>query len=299
MVGGTKMKNRHKNTIFDYFNYVILTLFAISILVPFLHLLTISLSTSTVAVQSGLHLFPKDPILVNYKKVVQSKFIWTGYKNTIIRVVLGTSLQLFFTAIGAYVLSKKYFPHRSFWTMFIVFTMFFSGGLIPTYLLVKQLKLFDTYASMILPGLISAYNMLLMRNFFMALPEELEESCQIDGGNRFVCFFRIVIPVSKPILATIALWLAVGHWNAWYDVLLYIHDSNKFVLQTVLRRIILEGTQQMVDLNPGALTEEAQVVSTEGLKAASIFVATIPILCVYPFIQKYFVKGIMVGSLKG
>jgi len=289
----------HKNAFFDYFNYFILTVFAISILIPFLHLLTISFSPSYVAIKPGLHIFPTEPIITNYKRVLQSKFIWIGYKNTLIRTIIGTFIQLFFTSMGAYVLSKKFFPHRTFWTLYVVFTMFFSGGLIPTYLLVKNLNLFDTYSSMILPGLISAYNMCLIRNYFMALPEELEESCQIDGGNRFVIFFRIVLPISKPILATVALWLAVGHWNSWFDVLLYIRNENKFVLQIVLRRIILEGTQQMLDLNPGALTEEAQIVSSEGLKAATIFVATVPILCVYPFIQKYFVKGIMIGSLKG
>ena len=153
-----------------------------------------------------------------------------------------------------------------------------------------------------LPGLVSAFNLVILRNYFQAMPEEIEESCQIDGAGRFRIFFSIVLPLSTPILATVGLWLAVGHWNAWFDVLLYIQDEQKFVLQIVLRRIILTGTQQMMDLTAASgsttLLEETQS-SPEGLKAASIFVATLPILCVYPFIQKYFVQGIMIGSLKG
>jgi putative aldouronate transport system permease protein len=253
-----------------------------------------------VATKGGIHLLPVSPTIDNYRKVLESKYIWRGYQNTLIRTVVGTVLQLFITAMGAYVLSKKFYPHRSFWTFLIVFTMFFSGGLIPTYILIVNLGLMDTYAVMILPGLVSAYNLIIMRNYFMSLPEELEESCMIDGAGRFRIFFSIILPLSKPILATVALWLTVGHWNAWFDVLLYITKDKMFTLQIVLRRIIITGTQQMLDLNISAELLESQIQSSpEGVKAAAIFVATIPILCVYPFIQKYFVKGIMIGSLKG
>jgi putative aldouronate transport system permease protein len=176
--------------------------------------------------------------------------------------------------------------------------MFFNGGLIPTYLLVRNLKLIDTYWAMILPQFIIAYNMILMRNYFMSLPEELEESCLIDGANWFIIFAFVIIPISAPIVATISLWIAVMHWNSWFDVLIYIRDEKLFTMQIVLRRIVLQGTQQMLDMNPSA-EQDAGNFSSEGVKAATIFVATVPILCVYPFIQKYFVKGIMVGSLKG
>ena len=177
--------------------------------------------------------------------------------------------------------------------------MFFSGGLIPTFLLVKDLGLLDTYASMILPGLISAYNLTIMRNYFQSLPEEIEESCMIDGAGRMRIFWQFVLPLSTPILATVALWLAVGHWNAWFDVLIYISDKDKRTLQVVLRNIIVTGTKELdSDAASHSVSNEMQV-SSEGLKAASIYVATIPILCVYPFLQRYFVKGIMVGSLKG
>ncbi len=281
--------------------YLLLILLCATIVVAFWHLLNLSLSPSYIATKGGLLLYPKDATLDNYAKVIGNRYIWMGYKNTIIRTIVGTVLQLFFTAMGAYVLSKKFFPHRTFWTVFIVFTMFFSGGLIPSYLLVKELGMIDSYASMILPGLISAYNMVIVRNYFQSLPEEIEESCLIDGAGRFRIFLQFVLPLSKPILATVALWLAVGHWNSWFDVLIYIqNDPNKFTLQIVLRRIILTGSKEILDTSAAAsAAQNESVVSSEGLKAACIFVTTFPILCTYPFVQKFFVKGIMIGSLKG
>lgn len=279
---------------------VLLTVFAATMIIPFIHILSLSFSPSYVATKGGLHLLPVDFTLDNYMKVFSNDFIWRGYKNTLIRTSVGTPLSLMVTSLGAYALAKKSFPNRQFWTFFVVFTMFFSGGLIPTYLLIKNLGIMNTYAAMILPRLTSAYYLIIMRNFFMALPEELEESCMIDGAGRFTIFFKIVLPLSKPILATIGLWLVVAYWNEWYEIMLYIQDESKFVLQIVLRRIIISGTQQMMDLTTsGAMLQEETLASPEGLKSASIFVATLPILCVYPFIQKYFVKGIMIGSLKG
>jgi len=289
-----------KKSVGDLIIGVILLLLALVILVPFIHILSLSFSPSYIATKGGLHLIPKDFTLDNYVKVLGNSFIWRGYKNTLLRTAIGTPLSLMVTALGAYALSKKTFPNRQFWTIFVVFTMFFTGGLIPTYLLVKNLGIMNTYAAMILPRLTSAYYLIIMRNFFQSLPEELEESCMIDGANRFTIFFKIVMPLSKPIFATIGLWLVVSYWNEWYEVMLYIQDEAKFVLQIVLRRIIISGTQQVMDLTTsGVMLQEETLSSPEGLKSAAIFVATLPILCVYPFIQKYFVKGIMIGSLKG
>ena len=292
---------QNKFTVGKALIYLVLVLLCGSIVICFWHLLNLSLSPSYIATKGGLLLYPKDLTMDNYAKVIGNRYIWLGYKNTIIRTVIGTVLQLFFTSMGAYVLSKKFFPHRTFWTVFIVFTMFFSGGLIPSYLLVKELGMIDSYASMILPGLISAYNMVIVRNYFQSLPEEIEESCLIDGAGRFRIFLQFVLPLSKPILATVALWLAVGHWNSWFDVLIYIqNDPNKFTLQIVLRRIILTGSKEILDTSAAVNAAEMEsVVSPEGLKAACIFVTTLPILCAYPFVQKFFVKGIMIGSLKG
>ena len=291
--------HRERFTLGDVIIYTLLALLSFTIVFAFMHLLSISLSSNAVATKGGLIFVPREETLDNYSRVFTNRYIWIGYKNTLFRTVVGTSVQLVFTALGAYVLSKKYFPHRSFWTLLIVFTMFFSGGLIPTFLLVKNLGLTNTYASMILPGLVSAYNLTIMRNFFQSLPEEIEESCMIDGAGRMRIFWQFILPLSTPILATVALWLAVGHWNAWFDVLIYISDTDKRTLQVVLRNIIITGTKEL-DLGTASssVNDEPQV-SSEGLKAASIYVATIPILCVYPFLQKYFVKGIMVGSLKG
>ena len=295
------MKNLDKFGLMDVIIYLLLIMFTMSILGAFIHLFWISFAPSHIATKGGLYLLPPRELTVdNYRKVLTSSFIWIGYKNTLFRTVVGTVTQLFMTALGAYALSKKFFPHRTFWTIYIVFTMFFSGGLIPSYLLVKNLKLIDTYAVMIIPGLIGSFNLIIMRNYFMSLPEELEESCLMDGAGRFRVFFSIILPISKPILMTVALWLAVGHWNSWFDVLIYIMDDKKFTLQIILRRIILTGTQQMIDMtSAGSIFQEETQSSPDGLKAAAIFVATIPIICTYPFVQKYFIKGIMVGSLKG
>ncbi len=291
---------KQKFTLGDLIIYIILGLLALSIVVAFVHLFILSFSPSHVATKGGLLLYPKEITFDNYEKVLTNKFIWRGYWMTILRTVIGTVAQLFFTAMGAYVLSKKFFPHRSFWTLVIVFTMFFSGGLIPTYLLVKNLGLLDSFFAMILPGFISAYNLVIMRNYFTSLPEEIEESCMIDGAGRFRIFFQIILPLSLPILATVALWLAVGHWNSWFDVLIYISDDRMFTLQIILRRIIITGSREILDVSSSAsVTTIEEQTSSEGLKAACIFVVTLPILCAYPFLQRYFVKGIMVGSLKG
>ncbi|MNI39980.1 Inner membrane ABC transporter permease protein YcjP [compost metagenome] len=199
--------------------------------------------------------------------------------------------------LGAYALSKKYLPHRNFYTMLIVLTMFFSGGLIPTFLLIKSIGLYDTRWALIIPGLINTFYMIIMRNFFMELPQELEDSAKIDGANDIQILARIVVPVSKPILATIGLWVAVHHWNEWFQALIYIQDQSKIVLQILLRRLIVENDDlQMRELMSQATEDE---VVAETVKSAVLMIATIPILVVYPFIQKYFVKGIMVGSLKG
>ena len=196
-------------------------------------------------------------------------------------------------AMGAYPLSRKYLPHRNFYTMFIVVTMFFGGGLIPSYLLIKSLGLIDSRWVLIIPGLISTFSLLILRNFFMGIPEELEDSAKIDGANDMRILFGIIIPLSKPVLATLALWAAVSHWNAWFDALLYLQDQSKVVLQLFLRRLVISAEgDPMLQANP-------QQEAPETLKAAVIMFTALPILVVYPFLQRYFVKGILVGSLKG
>lgn len=203
-------------------------------------------------------------------------------------------MNLLFITSTAYVLSKKYFPNRNFWTGAIVFTMYFSGGMIPSYILVKNLHLFNSVFALILPGLIPTFTMLIVRNFFMAIPDSMEESARIDGANDVSILFRIILPISMPIIATVVLWQMVGHWNSWFDALLYTQDQKKQVLQLVLRRVLFEGSGELADYTGGSVT-----VRPESLRAAVIMIVIFPIVCVYPFLQKYFVKGILVGSLKG
>ena len=289
------MKNyRIGEKFFSIFNGLFMILICATTIYPFLYLISLSLSTVNVPM-TKIYIIPPEVTVDNIKQVLTNEYILYGFKNTILRTICGTFLSVTFTVLGAYPLSKKYFPNRSFWMAFIAFTMFFSAGLVPTYLWNKTLGLRDTMWVLLLPGLISAYNLIIARNFFMGLPESVEESARIDGASDWLILFKIVIPMSLPIVATLALWIAVDHWNAWFDSMLYITDAKKQVLQVVVRRIVLEGSIDPTDGNP-----ELQIsANPEMLKAATTLVTTVPILVVYPFIQKYFVKGVMVGSVKG
>ena len=292
-----KIKTSLGERIFGVANILFMILFSIVALYPFLYLLARSFSSPD-ANFNKITIIPQGFLWENYARVFRNPDIGIGFRNAVVRTIVGTAVNVGFSILAAYPLSKKYFPHRSFWTGMIIFTMFFSGGMIPGYLLVKRLGLLNSMWAMILPGAINTYNMIIMRNFFMSLPETLEEAARIDGANDFTVLCRIILPMSKPILATLALWSMVGHWNAWFDCLIYITEPAKQVLQVVMRRIVLEGTAQM--LNPNSSEFSAQdIVNPENIKAATIMVATLPIVMVYPFLQKYFVKGILVGSLKG
>ena len=292
----THVKKRRKpvsSRIFDIVVYILLFLVAMVTIVPFLQVVTISLSPPEVVASYGLHLIPTKIDLEGYRSIFKYKLLWTSYRNTIVRTLFGTALSMFLYVIAAYPLSKKYLPNRRFWIFFIIFTMYFSGGMIPNYLLINNwLKLSNTIWALILPPAMSAYNLIIVRNFFESIPDSLEESARIDGARETTVLFRIVVPLSKPVLATVALWCMVSHWNAWYDCMLYIRDDAKYVLQYTLQRILLDGQVQDLD-NIGAK------VNTETMKMASIVVSILPIMVVYPFVQKYFAKGVMVGSIKG
>lgn len=277
---------------------ILIAFLCMMMLYPFVHVIAISLSTPEEALRPGIHLYPRQLSFESYEKALKATGIWYGYANTIFRTVVGSVLSLTVMSMAAYALSKKYLPDRGFYTMFIVFTMFFSGGLIPTYILVKSLGFYDSRWVYIVPVLFNTFSMLIMRNFFMSLPNELEDSAKIDGANDIRILFSIVLPLSKPILATVALWSAIGHWNAWFDALIYIQDPQKIVLQIFLRRLVVESQ----DMEMRMIMEQqtgGQTITPETVKAAVLMVATLPILLVYPFLQKYFVKGVMVGSLKG
>ena len=295
MSSSKKIKRSAGDRAFDWINYLFLALFSLTILFPFWNLFVQSVSSPDSGVVDALQMWPKKFPAFNYKYVLANKYIWTGYRETLIRTIAGTALSVTLTAMGAYVLSKKKLPNRNFWTTVVLIPMFFSGGMIPSYLWMVNLHLIDNRLVLILPGLISSYNLIIMRNFFMSVPEGLEESAMIDGAGSIRIFFSIVLPISKAVLATVALWVMVGHWNAWFDATIYIRDANKLPLQVVLRRILMEGTQQMMDMN----STDTNHVTPDTLKAATTFVCMLPIMCVYPFVQKYFVKGVIIGSLKG
>ena len=276
------------NWIYDSVVYIILIGVAIVTIVPFLQVVTISLSPPEVASSYGLHLFPTKLDFNGYKSILGYDTIWTSYWNTIVRTAVGTGLSMLLYVMGAYPLSRRYLPHRKFWTLFIIFTMYFSGGLIPNYLLINNwLGISNTIWSLILPGAVSAYNLIIVRNFFESIPDSLEESAKIDGANDITILFRIVVPLSKPCLATVSLWSIVGHWNAWFDCMLYIREEAKYVLQYTLQRILIDGQIQDIDVTD-------VVVNTDTMKMAALVVSILPIIMLYPFLQKYFTKGVMV-----
>jgi putative aldouronate transport system permease protein len=273
----------------------LISLLCIITLYPFIHIASISVSSPAEASRFGLHLYPREVDFTAWKQVLAQKKISVGFGNSTFRTVVGTLLTLLAMSLCAYPLSRKYLPKRSFFTMIVLFTMFFGGGIVPTYLLIKSLHLMNSLWVYILPGLIPTFSMLVLRNFFMSIPAELEESAKIDGANDIRILFSIVLPLSKPVLATLALWTAVGHWNAWFDAVLYISDQNKQVLQFFLREIVITNT----DAETLGRSAVANIRYEASIKAATVMFAILPILFVYPFLQKYFVKGTMIGSLKG
>jgi putative aldouronate transport system permease protein len=291
---GNAIREGRFSALFDIFNALFMIILCVSILLPFWMLLVQSLDSTNRTIGT-MRFWPESFTLKFYSKVVHSRFIWIGYGNTLFSVIVGCVLALFLTSMGAFAISKKYFPHRTFWTFYMLLTMFFSGGLIPTYLWFSRLGFIDNRLEYILPSSIGIYNLVMIRNYIYTIPAEMEESARLDGAGDFKIYWYIILPMSKPILATVALWIIVYKWNAWFDCLVYMRTTNKQVLQVVLRRIINEGSNEMLE---GASVRD-MATNPDMLKAASIYVSTLPVLIVYPFIQKYFVKGIYVGSLKG
>lgn len=283
--------------IFNVFNYLLLALLAFTTLYPFIYTLTMSLSTTKAATEMGFHLYPKEISFMAYKMVFKNKDIFTSYGNTIFRTVVGTGLGLLVTMMFAYALSRKDMPNRKLFTVILLFTMLFNGGKIPTYLVIKDLGLLNNIWVYVLPYLISAYNVIVARSFFQSLPEALHESASIDGAGEFKIFFRIILPLSKPIIMTIALWMAVMHWNTWYDAMMYMTDNTKITVQCLLQRIIQENNSELI--SQGVMNPDAMQYTSETVKAATIIVSVLPILLFYPFVQRYFIKGVMLGAVKG
>lgn len=294
----TKFKKSVGERIFDGFNIVLMLFILFITLYPFWEQLVMSFSSGYAVYEGGIKLWPKQFSLEAFEVAFDYDAIWIGYGNTIIRALVGTVFSLMLSAMLAYPLSKKNLPGRKFFNGMLIFTMLFSGGLIPSYILIQKLHLLDTIWALIFPTAISAWNTFVLRNFFMSIPTEIEESVQVDGGGWYTIFFKFVLPLSKPVLATVGLWIMVGHWNAWLDALLYIREPAKQVLQIVLRNILV--VNDMTDIN-NVMNEATRAVELTGptLKAAVVMMSMLPMLIIYPFIQKYFTKGVMVGSVKG
>ncbi|WP_158289391.1 carbohydrate ABC transporter permease [Paenibacillus flagellatus] len=277
--------------LFDWGNTLFLTVFCAVTFYPLWHEISMSFSSTAGALRGGLFLGPREFTVAAYESVFESSFIWLAYRNSIIVAVCGTLLHVLLTAMTAYPLNRSSLPGVKVITFLVLFTMLFGGGLIPTYLLVKSLGLINSLWALIIPGMISAFNVIVMQSFMRTIPDEIEESATIDGANPLRIFFTIVLPLCKPVLATIALWECVGLWNNFMQALIYLNDKSLYTLPLLLKQII--AGQQLV-AESGQTTES----STESVIAATIVVSIIPVMCVYPFLQKYFMKGTMLGSVK-
>ena len=283
--------------IFDFFNYCILSLLLIIALYPCYYVLVASISNpNEIFASNGILFYPKGFTLGSYKEVIESAEIWIGYRNTLFYVVAGTFVSVFITIITAFGLTRKGLPGKNILMFLIMFTMYFSGGLIPTYMVVRGIGLLDSPLTLIVLHAVTTYNLIIAVSYFRNMPPDLEEAAKIDGAGDYRIFFEIMLPLAKPITAVLALYYAVSIWNDYMNALIYLSDRKLFPLQMVLREILIQGNTESV--SAGGSSGDAQAYA-ENLKYAIIVVSTIPILCVYPFIQKYFVKGVMVGAIKG
>ena len=284
--------------IFLTVDFIILVLLLIAIAYPLIYIFFASFNAQVT--KMGLSLFPEEWTVQGYKAVFEYKFIWSGYRNTIVYTVVGTAINLFVTICCAYPLSRKDFKGRGIIMVMCMITMYFSGGLIPTYLVVKDLGILNSMWAVVLPGAMSVYNMIVMRTYFdTQIPQELLESAQLDGCGNLNFLKSIVLPLSVPILAVVGLLYAVGHWNSYFNAMIYLTERDRYPLQVILRDILIMNTvdpsESSMDLNLLQSMEERQNV----MKYSLIIVSSVPVLILYPFIQKYFVKGIMIGAIKG
>lgn len=293
----SRLYNSPAGKVFDVFNYVMLGLFGILTVLPFLYIIGNSFATEAEITERSFFLIPKVFSLSAYEYIFSSSTIFRSIGVSVFITVAGTLVNLFFTLTMAYPLSRSDFWGRNVLMNMVIFSMLFGGGMIPTYLVIRGLGLLDSYWALMLPGAISAFNLIVVKNFFQQMPPGLEEAARIDGCSDLGVLWRIVLPLSKPVIATFALFYAVGHWNNFFSALLYISDSEKWPLQVMLRQIVLlsqASVGDMANMDPNFVQPPEQ-----SIKMAVIVVGTIPILLVYPFLQKHFAKGVMLGSIKG
>jgi len=297
----SKGKFLRSDRVFDVVNVLFIVVMLIIFVWPLWFVVIASVSDPNEIWNGNVLLIPKGFTMVAYEALADYSMIWTGYRNTIIYTVVGTLVNLVMTVCAAYPLSRKDFMPRNFFMVMFMITMYFGGGLIPTYLVVSNLNLINTPWAMIIPGACSIYNVIIMRTYFInSIPHSLQEAAELDGANAFQFLMKVVLPLSKPIIAVVALYYAVGHWNDFYTALLYINDQDLLPLQSFLRDILMSNKMSLNNMQGlDAAAAEAKMQLSQTLKYSVIIISTVPVLCVYPFIQKYFVKGIMIGSVKG
>lgn len=294
---------RKKSTgqkIFLLFNYLILCTAGLLCLLPFINLLAVSLSSSSAVAAGDVSFVPKEFTLSSYQFVLQSSRFTKAFLISLKRVGLGVGLNMLLMICTAYPMSrgKKKLYGKSVYTWYFVITMLIGGGLIPTYLVIVKLRLIDTIWALVLPGALPVYNMIILMNFFKSTPEELEEAAQIDGAGVWTILWKVVLPISKPGLATVALFCIVGHWNAWFDGLIYMNNPRHYPLQSYLQTLVI-NPEQMLRIAGGDYTKILAMVNARTGRAAQLFLGALPILIVYPFLQKYFSGGLLLGSVKG
>lgn len=282
-----------KEKIFDIAIMVIVGIIAITFLVPLLNVLASSFSSADRVVAGDVGLFPVDFSLNGYKEIFKNNTIWTGFKNSLIYTAIGTVIQVTAQMLCAYPLSRKDFKGRKFINLFLVLTMFVSGGMIPTYILVTQLNLYNTIWAIILPGCISVFNIIVIRTYMeTSIPMEVQEAAMIDGCGDFSIFFRIVLPLCRPIIAVMILYAVVGYWNSYFNAMMYVQDQSLYPLQNILNNILISNQSSL----GGGVTD---INTAEQLKYVIIVVSSLPLLIIYPFFQKYFEKGVTIGGVKG
>lgn len=293
-----QVRESKEDVIFDVVNTVLITALLIVVLYPLIFIVSASFSGSMEVLKGEVILFPKNITLEAYRRVFMDENIVSGYINTIIYTVIGTAISLFFTFTAAYPLSRKDFKGRNIIMIYLSITMFFGGGLIPTYLVVKSLHMIDTIWSIVLLGSVSVWNIIVTRTFFQGIPFELQEAAFIDGCSNTRTFISVIMPLSSTIVAVMVLFYGVYYWNNYFSALIYLNDEAKYPLQLVLRKIMILGQMDNM-VNSGTESVASQQMAAETIKYSVIVVASVPVLIIYPFLQKYFEKGVMVGAIKG
>ncbi|MFK0525831.1 carbohydrate ABC transporter permease [Paenibacillus illinoisensis] len=293
------MAQSRGDRVVEWMIYAALGLVSLVVLYPVFFVGIASISNPENVMRGEVWLWPKNLSLVGYERLFANSELMKGYGNTLLYTVAGTLLNLVMTIAAAYPLSRPDFRGRTVFTILIVFTMFFSGGMIPTYLLIKDLGMLDTFWVMIIPSALSVWNMLIMKTFFQnSIPKEIQEAAFMDGCSNMKVLLRIVLPLSGPVLAVMVLFYAVGHWNSYFNALIYLSDRDKYPLQLFLREILVQGQmQEMVDISDDSLARS--MMDAEAIKYAAVIITNLPMLILYPFLQKYFIKGVMIGAVKG